>query len=494
MESEPNTSPEAAHDLANARSAAARRWTSIVTDPRAAVGYKTKDGWVRSAKAPANQEEHEQLGIFHRDRLWIETVAIEPLNSWLSDLKAIPLVDATAVKELGGYRKDDPCFCPEALGSKSVLRYVYGDGSGGLSAASRAAKTGWVLFDFSQSAGFDLFGVINSHERAASMELSPLHTFATTGFDLSPWDFGGFGTPRDPEKFGGFKEGEGGKGVTVVVSDSGMVSTLPLAADVDVLSDVVPGTPTDYEDPYDSSAMDIGLDAGHGIFIAGIIRQLAPAATVVMSRVWSSNRTLVSEDDVLADLATSMNTYPGKLILNWSLASHPGDAPNRHFDDQVTDALEERKNLIIVCAAGNDASERPEIRPSGMGHERMVSVGAVERSNGSGFRTATEFSNYGVLAKIWAVGKNIVAPFLPGTVHWTDENGVPQTETFVGAAPPARWSGTSFAAPVVAGAAAIAFSGSATATDAINILLANTVDIDVRGTVKQGVPFVDSSI
>jgi hypothetical protein len=480
--------------LENAWDAASRRWTAIVADPRVAIGYFTDRVWVRSSKPPKGLDEHSRLGLFHRDRLWVRIKELDSLKPWLAERGAIALVDMETVKEvetLRDYRANDRCSCPELIGSKSIQRYVYGDMHSN-SAASLAARAGWVLFDFSLSKGFDIFTVLNDRKMRGLVEPSPLSTFSAGNFDFAPWDFGAFGTPREVgPNFKEFPSKSGGKGVTIVVNDTGLIAGSDADGYARALSDDVLGSPSDYEDPY-ANGTDIALGAGHGVFVAGIIKNRAQNANIVVSKIWCSSRLLIDETEIRSDLVSAIGEYPGKLVLNWSFSSHSGSVELASFGNYVATVLDATGDrIILVCAAGNDGLVDPAIRPSGILHPQIVSVGATERPVAGMTLKAANWSNYGqLLAKVWSVGVNVVAPFISGTTYWTG-SGTTHSEQFVGVAPRARWSGTSFAAPIVAAAAAVAFAAVNTATEAIDKLYKNTAPITMSNGQVEERPFVD---
>ena len=136
-----------------------------------------------------------------------------------------------------------------------------------------------------------------------------------------------------------------------------------------------------------------------------------------------------------------------------------------------------RRDCVLVAAAGNDTSPAP-FWPAAF--PWAVGVGALDRDG-----RVSDFSNYGVSADVYALGRNLVNAFPDGTYecHETPHKG----DIRVFRTGMARWSGTSFAAPVVAGliAAEISDSGSdaATARDAV-LARALTVSDPIVGPIQ----------
>ena len=184
-------------------------------------------------------------------------------------------------------------------------------------------------------------------------------------------------------------------------------------------------------------------EAGHGTFIAGLILDRAPTATIRIAKVLDSEG--YGSELALAG-AILEQAAAGADIVNLSLGCYT-------HDDQPPVALAEAlrhlpATTVVVAAAGNDATHRP-LWPAA--HKRAIAVAAVDDR----LRRA-RFSNYGWWVDAAAPAVDVLSTFLDFT-----EDGraaavrgrVPQS--FRGWA---RWSGTSFAAPRVAGAIAAAMA------------------------------------
>jgi subtilisin family serine protease len=227
--------------------------------------------------------------------------------------------------------------------------------------------------------------------------------------------------------------------------------------------------------------------AGHGTFIAGIVHQACPDATILAWRGIETERALVESEflTTLAQIAELVRRYrhgePGGHpidVLSLSLGYYHENDADDLLDPILWSILAElgRLGVIVVCSAGNDATERPcfpaAFAPwrNGKGPQHrerrrvpVVSVGA-ENPNGSD----ALFTNTGPWVRAYALGAGLMSTMPP-----FDGGGQPLDRVWVkgrvresidpddyrsGQAGEEAtrggfglWSGTSFAAPLVAG-------------------------------------------
>jgi len=224
-------------------------------------------------------------------------------------------------------------------------------------------------------------------------------------------------------------KGSAGRGVRIAVVDTGMRTQHAW------LSQVGAG-PNDYEELDEDNDMMFDMEAGHGTFVAGVIRQHAPGATLFGRAAVDTNG---FTDDVR--LATAIDTLAGLGIdiLNLSVGG-PADPVNPLPSTRsALDRLRaENPRLAVVAAAGNRNRSDELFYPAAL--PNVISVGALDRA-----LNRAKFSNYGPWVKTWALGVEIESSYV----------GKDVTASFLtdpaGALDGAVWSGTSFAAPRVAG-------------------------------------------
>lgn len=206
---------------------------------------------------------------------------------------------------------------------------------------------------------------------------------------------------------------------------------------------------------------------GHGTFIAGLLRQACPDADIVALTVMQANgivpeHKLIRALDVLRARQRESPGWADAIVLSLGYYAETGE------DVRYTSGLKEilldlgRRGVAVFAAAGNDASRRPSypaafaVDPdfADNGVLPVVSVAALAPDG-----TIAPFSNDGPWVTGEASGVNLVSatPTVP------DASGRPVRD-FAGPGRRLRstvdpddyhgfavWSGTSFAAPVLAG-------------------------------------------
>ena len=243
-----------------------------------------------------------------------------------------------------------------------------------------------------------------------------------------------------------------GEGIRVAIIDTGVDRSHPLLA-----GRLLPGF--DFVD-YDADPSEVGSVAnaayGHGTHVAGLVAMVAPDAKIMPLRALDpdgfGNAWVLAEALLYAvDPDGDPNTDDGAHVINLSLgslsrtrllvavaeiASCAAEVPNDPIGDRSDPGYNDdarrckRGNgAVVVAASGNDASTSVKQYPAAEGAHGLLAIAA---SNAS--RKLAAFSNFGSWINLAAPGENITSA-VPGGYG--------------------TWSGTSMAAPLAAGTAAL---------------------------------------
>jgi hypothetical protein len=177
---------------------------------------------------------------------------------------------------------------------------------------------------------------------------------------------------------------------------------------------------------------------GHGTFVAGVARCMAPQADIIV-------------DNILDIAGSALETHfvrklDAALRLGVDIFHLSVTVPTRNDIALVSlqgwmERLKDYKGVACVVPAGNSGTRRPCWPAAFPG---MISVGALATD----LRTRADFSNYGGWVDVYAPGRDLINAFATGTYTcnvWPHEG---DERTFYGMA---RWSGTSFSSPIVTG-------------------------------------------
>ena len=172
-------------------------------------------------------------------------------------------------------------------------------------------------------------------------------------------------------------------------------------------------TPEDVADGVQNQAL------GHGTMVSGVISQLAPDAKILPVRVLNADGS-GTIFDVVRGLRWAV--AHGASIVNLSFGTTTASRTLQRAIHEARDA-----GAVIVASAGNAGKDQKDFPAA---FSDAIAVAAVDSAD-----KKASFSNFGSHVTLCAPGTDIRSTYINGTF--------------------ATWSGTSFAAPFVSGAAAL---------------------------------------
>ena len=236
-----------------------------------------------------------------------------------------------------------------------------------------------------------------------------------------------------------------GHGVVVAIIDTGIDYTHP-----DLGGCLGPGCRVIGGYDFVNSDPDPMDDMGHGTHVAGIVGAsgastgVAPDVTFLAYKVLSAGGS-GSFSDVIAGIEAAVdpdgdpNTDDGADVINMSLGGpgHPDDAVSRAVDAAV------EMGVTVVVSAGNSGPGHQTIGSPGVARKALT-LGATGKADG-----IAGFSSRGPVAGDWAIKPDVVAPGVDILSAVPAEGVLGDESRYL------HLSGTSMAAPHVAGAAAL---------------------------------------
>lgn len=222
-----------------------------------------------------------------------------------------------------------------------------------------------------------------------------------------------------------------GTGVFVSVVDTGWWPDAATAPESPWLAGVT-------GDPETIDLDDIHPYAGHGTFIAGVVRTQAPQAEIRVEGFLPTGGAAY-ESEMVIQLGEALALSPDIISLSAGCPTRE-ELPLLSFEVLWEQRLRHQKGTVLVAAAGNDGHRRP-FWPAAF--PWAVSVGALDPDG-----RRADYSNFGSWVDVYALGTDLVNAYPTGTFFCHEPPHVGDKREFHGLA---RWSGTSFSTPLVSG-------------------------------------------
>lgn len=228
------------------------------------------------------------------------------------------------------------------------------------------------------------------------------------------------------ERVAGMWTGAGGSGVTVAVLDTGFTHDDLAVTGWNVLLENQNSTDTN----------------GHGTSVASVVHAVAPETAIVPVKIMNTN--IGSLSDAIAGLSWAIEQEVDVAVLSFGFPER-----SEIFNDLVQEAYD--NGMLLVGASGNDGG--PVLYPAA--YDDVIAVGATESDD-----TLAGFSNRGFSQELVAPGVDVPVMTLTGYGTAT---------------------GTSLAAPHVAGVAALFLSEGRSSSDTRASLRSGALDLAPAG-------------
>lgn len=230
-----------------------------------------------------------------------------------------------------------------------------------------------------------------------------------------------------------------------------------------------PGAATDSDSPWVAKGVTGDVEqmvggtihqyGGHGTFVAGVLRCMAPEAKVEVEGFLTDGGA-IWESEITKQLNQAMTDYeddpktpkfdprPPHLITISAGTHTRKDLGLLGFEvlSILYKLADGERAPLVVAAAGNDESSTP-FYPAAF--DWVLSVGSLDADG-----KRSKFSNYGRWVDVYAQGRNLINAFPSGKYTYKEPASGALLNTSVDFTGLAQWSGTSFSTPIVTGAIA----------------------------------------
>jgi subtilisin family serine protease len=221
------------------------------------------------------------------------------------------------------------------------------------------------------------------------------------------------------------------------MADTGLLRDTASHAWLDGVRMANPVEDADPREPLEGDPPQIPPYTGHGTFVAGVLRCIAPATEIIVQNAFA-----IAGSELESDLVPRLDAALGLGVDIFHLTiacSSRNDLPLIAFQEWLRKVRQ--TGAVCIAAAGNSGIDR-KIWPAAF--PGVIGVGAL----GGDWRGRATFSNFGSWVDVYAPGRDLVNAYATGTYtcHVYPYKG--DVRKFYGMA---KWSGTSFSTPIVTG-------------------------------------------
>jgi hypothetical protein len=241
----------------------------------------------------------------------------------------------------------------------------------------------------------------------------------------------------DIEPFPSVYHDGGGDGVLVYMADTGLLRDTATHSWLEGVRMANPVEDADPKEPLQGDPPQIPAYTGHGTFVAGVLRCIAPATEIIVQNAFAIAGSEL-ESDLVPRLDAALGLGPDIFHLTIACSSR-NDLPLIAFQEWLRKVRQ--TGAVCIAAAGNSGFDRKTWPAAFPG---VIGVGAL----GGDWRGRATFSNFGSWVDVYAPGRDLINAYATGTYTCHVYPYATKEREFWGMA---KWSGTSFSTPIVTG-------------------------------------------
>jgi Subtilase family len=230
---------------------------------------------------------------------------------------------------------------------------------------------------------------------------------------------------------------DGGHGVRIFIADTGLLENPANLENEENKAWWLDGVKGGH-DPRTGPGDTILPYAGHGRFVAGVVRCMAPGTTIYVANIFNRAGSAL-ESHFVRRLNEAFGF--GFEILHITASCLTRNNQQLIALEAWLKQLGAYKGVLCIAPAGNNHTRRPSWPGALPG---VLCVGALSTD----WRSRAYFSNYGSWVDVYAPGQNLINAYAIGTYECKIYPYAGEVRKFDGRA---QWSGTSFSTPVVTG-------------------------------------------